>query len=99
MCEIFVKKKKKKNQHSQGRVVCELKQISDFIDGICMGGGGGWGMLQLKPVKKYLVRINYASKKICFGKHIDFKHELICPYESQYSFIRGFLRFPKFTMS
>jgi len=27
------------------------------------------------------------------------KHEIICPYESKYSFIRDFLRFPKFTMS
>lgn len=85
--------------------MCELEQmeqISDFINEICMvgdGGRGGCGMLQLRPVKKYLIRINYASKKLCFGKHIDFKHEQICPYESQYSFIRGFLRFPKFTMS
>jgi len=55
----------KKKQHSQGRTVCgleQIQQISDFIDETCtVGGRGGAGMLQLQPVKKYLIKINLCN--------------------------------------
>jgi hypothetical protein len=43
----------------------QMQQISDFIDAICMVGdeGGGCGMLQLRPVKKYLIRINLCNQE------------------------------------